>query len=98
VEVEAGEVQAAAVPKLLKVVAPGASWSHWHVNGDVPPLNVSESVEAWPLSIVVGEAVGVPTVSGGRRYSPHGLVAARGTAKIVSHCKSNGAGPAGAST
>src|SRR5713101_4520876 len=48
VEVDAGDVHAAAVPRLLKVVAPGASWSHWQVNGEVPPENVSDSVEDWP--------------------------------------------------
>ena len=45
VDMDAGEVHAAAVPKLLNTVAPGAFCSHWHVNGDVPPLKVSESVE-----------------------------------------------------
>ena len=44
-EIDVGEVQVAAVPRLLKTVAPGASWSHWHVNGEVPPEKVSESVE-----------------------------------------------------
>jgi hypothetical protein len=45
VDVDAGEVHAAAVPRLLNTVAPGAFCSHWHVNGEVPPVNVSESVE-----------------------------------------------------
>ena len=44
-EIEEGEVQAAAVPRLLKVVAPGAFCSHWQVNGEVPPENVSDRVE-----------------------------------------------------
>ena len=45
VEVDAGDVHAAAVPKLLKVVAPGAFCSHWQVNGEVPPENESDKVE-----------------------------------------------------
>jgi hypothetical protein len=63
VEVEAGEVHAPAVPRLVNTVAPGAFCSHWQVNGEVPPENVSDRVEDCPLSIVAGEAVGVPTVS-----------------------------------
>jgi hypothetical protein len=63
VDMDEGEVQAAAVPRLLNTVAPGALCSHWHVYGDVPPLNVSDSVDDWPVSIVEGVAVGVPTVS-----------------------------------
>jgi hypothetical protein len=63
VDVDAGEVHATAVPRLLNTVAPGAFCNHWQVNGEVPPLKVSDSVDDWPLSIVAGEAVGVPTVS-----------------------------------
>jgi hypothetical protein len=62
-EMDEGEVQTAAVPKLLNTVAPGAFCIHWHVNGEVPPVNVSDRVEDCPLSMVAGEAVGVPTVS-----------------------------------
>jgi len=62
-DMEDGDVHAPAVPRLLKIVAPGAFCSHWQVNGEVPPLNVSDSVEDCPESIVVGEAVAVPTVS-----------------------------------
>jgi hypothetical protein len=45
VDVDVGDVHAAAVPRLLNTVAPGALCSHWQVNGEVPPLKVSESVE-----------------------------------------------------
>ena len=45
VEVDAGEMQAAAVPRLLNTAAPGAFCSHWHVNGEVPPLKLSDRVE-----------------------------------------------------
>jgi len=62
VEVDAGEVHAAAVPRLLNTVAPGAFCSHWQVNGDVPPVNVSDRVDEPPELTDEGEAVGVPTV------------------------------------
>jgi hypothetical protein len=62
-EVEAGEVQDEEPSRLLKLLAPGASWSHWQVNGAVPPLNVADRVVDWPESIVIGVAVGALTVS-----------------------------------
>src|SRR5207245_1602517 len=62
-DMDDGDVHAAAVPRLLNVVGPGAVCSHWQVNGEVPPLNVSDSVEDCPESMVAGVAVGVATVS-----------------------------------
>jgi hypothetical protein len=50
VEVDAGEVHDEELPKLLKAVAPGAFSSHWQAYGEVPPVNVADNVDCWPLS------------------------------------------------
>jgi hypothetical protein len=63
VEMDVGEVHAVAVPRLLNVVVPGAFCIHWHVNGEVPPLNVSDRVDELPELTDDGDAVGVPRVS-----------------------------------
>ena len=44
-EMDDGEVHVAAVPRLLKLAAPGAFCIHWQVNGEVPPVKVSDRVD-----------------------------------------------------
>ena len=61
VDIEVGEVQDEELPRLLKLPAPGAFCSQWHVYGETPPVKVAESDEDCPASIVVGLAVGVAT-------------------------------------
>jgi hypothetical protein len=45
------------LPRSLKLVPVGDSSSHWHVYGEVPPVNdvAVNSLADWPLPIVVGE-------------------------------------------
>jgi hypothetical protein len=64
VEVDGGEVQTEEVPRLVKAVAPGASSSHWQAYGEVPPENVADNVDCWPLSRD-DVAVGVFTLRAG---------------------------------
>jgi hypothetical protein len=63
-------VQENELPRLLNLIAPGASWSHWQVYGGVPPLNgTAERIELWPASTVEGATLTIGSVMGGLTVS-----------------------------
>ncbi len=65
VEVDVGEVQTEELPRLVKAVVPGAFSSHWQAYGEVPPENVADNVDCWPLSSEDDVTVGTFTVRAG---------------------------------
>jgi len=65
VGIETGEVQGEELPRVVKLLAPGAFWSHLQTYGEVPPVNVAERFADWPVSIAGGVAEGVLMTSVG---------------------------------
>jgi hypothetical protein len=55
------------LPRSLKLVPVGDSSSHWHVYGEVPPLNEAMvvRVELWPVSMAPGLALMVGAARAG---------------------------------
>ena len=65
VEVDAGEVHTEELPRLVNAMAPGAFSSHWQEYGEVPPVNIADNVDCWPLSRDDDVAVGAFTLRAG---------------------------------